>query len=137
MKILREVTVNQNLLKMEKEDFKRKAKESIDEIFARIDELDAKKDVAFGKAKAEYEEMIVELKTKKDELQAKFKKLMDGSDDEWEEVQNAFSSAKDSMKEGFSKMVSIFKKVADGTPEDTSSPQTGQPADDLNKPKES
>ncbi|MBN1792042.1 MAG: hypothetical protein JW830_16210 [Bacteroidales bacterium] len=119
---------------MEKEDFKRKAKESIDEIFARIDELEAKKDVVFDKAKEEYQETIGELKTKKDELQAKFKKLMDGSDDEWDEVQNAFSSAKDSLKEGFSKMATILKKVMDGTPESNSSAQTGKPADDPNQP---
>jgi hypothetical protein len=122
---------------MEREEFKMKAKESLDEIFAKIDELDAKKDAAFGKAKVEYEEMIAELKTKKDVLQAKFKKLIDGSDDEWDDVQSSFSSAKDSLREGFSKMASIFKKIADGTPETHSSASTGQPADNSSKPKES
>jgi hypothetical protein len=130
-----DITLGKNLLKMEKEDFKQKARESIDEIFARIDELEAKKDVVFDKAKEEYQETIGELKAKKDELQAKFKRLVEGSDDEWDEVQNAFSSAKDSLKEGFSKMANLFKKVVDGTPDANSSAQTGKPADDPNPPK--
>jgi hypothetical protein len=95
---------------MDKENFKNKAKQSIDDIFAKIDELEAKKDKAIGEAKIEYEKRILELKSKKVELQAKYNKLVNASDENWEEVKNAFSSASDSFKEGFSKIASLFKK---------------------------
>jgi len=78
-----------------------------------------KKDVHL-QSKAEYEEMIGELKTKKDELQAKFKKLMDGSDDEWEECRTLFLLPKIQWKKDSQNGIHI-QKVADGTPETTSS----------------
>jgi hypothetical protein len=94
---------------MDRENFKNKAKQSIDEIFAKIDELEAKKDKALEGAKVEFEEKINELKAKKDELTAKYNMLMDSSDENWEEVKSAFSSASESFKEGFSKIGSLFK----------------------------
>lgn len=94
---------------MDRESFKNKAKQSIDEIFAKIDELEAKKDKALEGAKAEIEERIIELKAKKDELTAKYNKLIDSSDENWEEVKSAFSSAAESFKEGFLKIGSLFK----------------------------
>lgn len=94
---------------MDRENFKTKAKESIDDIFAKIDELEVKKDLAIGQAKAEYEEKLVELKLKKDELVAKYDSLFAATEENWEEVKEAFSSASDSFKEGFSKIASLFK----------------------------
>ena len=94
---------------MDRENFKNKAKESIDDIFTKIDELEAKKDLAIGKAKAEYEEKLVELKSKKDELVAKYDSLLAASEENWEEVKGAFSSATESFKEGFLKIASLFK----------------------------
>jgi hypothetical protein len=94
---------------MDREKFKNKAKESIDEIFAKIDELEAKKEKAIGDAKAEYEEKFAALKAKKDELQVKYDKLVESSEENWEEVKEAFSSAADSFKDGFSKIASLFK----------------------------
>ncbi|MDA3815989.1 MAG: hypothetical protein PF486_01345 [Prolixibacteraceae bacterium] len=93
---------------MNKADFKKEAKKSIDAIFAKIDELEAKKDKVNGDAKAEYEEKLNNLKTKKKELQAKYDALVNASDEKWEEVKSAFSSAADSYKEGFSKIASLI-----------------------------
>lgn len=92
---------------MNKEDFKKKAKKSIDDIFAKIDELEAKKDKVKGDAKAKYEEKLNKLKTKKKELQAKYDALVNASDEKWEEEKSTFSSATDSFKEGFSKIASM------------------------------
>ena len=94
---------------MDKENFKNKAKQSIDDIFAKIDEFEAKKDKAVGIAKAEYEEKIAELMLKKTELAEKYEKLVNSTEDNWEEVKAAFSSASESFKEGFSKIASLFK----------------------------
>ena len=94
---------------MDREKFKNQAKKSIDEIFAKIDILEAKKEKAVGEVKAEYEKRIIELKAKKIELLAKYNKLVSASEENWEEVKNAFSSASESFKEGFSKIASLFK----------------------------
>jgi hypothetical protein len=94
---------------MDKENFKNNAKKTIDEIFVKIDELEAKKDKALGHAKAEYEEKLSKLKLKKDELQIKYDKLVEASEEDWEEVKKAFSSASESFKDGFSKIASLFK----------------------------
>jgi outer membrane murein-binding lipoprotein Lpp len=93
---------------MNKEDFKNKAKKSIDDIFAKIDELEAKKDKVKEDSKAEYEEKLNNLKTKRKELQAKYDALNNASDEKWEEVKSTFSSATDSFKEGFSKIASLI-----------------------------
>ncbi len=93
---------------MNKEDFKKKAKKSIDDIFAKIDELEAKKDKVKEDAKAEYEEKLNNLKTKRKELQAKYDALNNASDEKWEDVKSTFSSATDSFKDGFSKIASLI-----------------------------
>jgi lipid II:glycine glycyltransferase (peptidoglycan interpeptide bridge formation enzyme) len=94
---------------MERELFKEKAKESIDAIFAKIDELEARKDQAIAHAKLEYEEKLTELKAKKAELVACYDKLTEATEDNWEEVKETFSSASESFREGFSKIASLFK----------------------------
>jgi outer membrane murein-binding lipoprotein Lpp len=93
---------------MNKEDFKTKAKNSIDDIFAKIDALEVKKDSVKGDTKAEYEEKLNNLKTKKKELQVKYDALVNAHDEKWEDVKSAFSSSTDSFKEGFSKIASLI-----------------------------
>ena len=95
---------------MNREKFKEKAKKKIDEIFAKIDDLEAKKDLAVGQTKIEYEKKIAELKLKKDELSAKYDKLVNATEENWEEVKTAFSDASKSFKNGFSSIFSIFRK---------------------------
>lgn len=93
---------------MERETFKNRAKENIDEIFAKIDELEARKEQAIGDVKAEYDQEMAALKAKKEELIAKYHQLIDASEANWDEVKGTFISAKDSFKEGFSKIASLF-----------------------------
>jgi len=93
---------------MNKEDFKKEAKKGIDDIFAKIDAVEAKISKVEGDAKAEYEEMLNNLKTKKKELQAQYNELASTSDEKWEEVKSTFSSATDSFKEGLSKIASLI-----------------------------
>ena len=94
---------------MDKQTFKENAKKSIDDIFAKIEELEGKKDNVKEKVKAEYKEKIADLKSKKNDLQAKYKELNNAAEEKWEETKNAFSSALESLKEGFSKIISLFK----------------------------
>ena len=95
---------------MEREEFKQKAKQSIDDIFARIEQLEAKMDKAKADAKGKYKDEIEELKLKKADLQSKYEKLENAVEDKWEEVKNAFIESAPSFKEGFSKLGKIFKK---------------------------
>ncbi len=95
--------------KTDRETFQKKAKESIDGIFAKIDKLDAKKDNVKEKAKAEYKELTADLKSKKADLQVKYNKLENATEDKWEEVKKTFSNAADSFEEGFSKIGSLTK----------------------------
>jgi len=94
--------------KMDKEEFKKEAKKSLNEIFARIDELEAKRDKAKADSRAEYEEKVARLKSQKNDLQEKYDNLIKASDEKWEEAKQAFSSASDSFKEGFSKIASLL-----------------------------
>jgi 1,2-phenylacetyl-CoA epoxidase catalytic subunit len=94
---------------MDREEFKKKAMQSLNEIFARIDELDAKKDKVKANVKAEYEEKLSRLKTQKANLQQKYEKLTDASEEKWEEVKDGFNNATKSLNEGFSELLSLFK----------------------------
>ena len=98
---------------MDKESFKNKAKNSIDEIFAKIEDLEIKKNEAKADVKETYEKKLAELKSKKSELQKRYDDLLHASEDKWEEVKNAFTSSSESFKEGFSKIASLFKKKND------------------------
>jgi len=93
---------------MNREQFKEEAKQNIDRIFTRIEELEAKKDEAGEHVKEEYEEMLDWLNQKKSDLETKYHELTNASDEKWEEVRSAFSSAADSFKEGFSKIGDLF-----------------------------
>jgi chromosome segregation ATPase len=98
---------------MEKEEFKQKAKQTIDDIFAKIDELQIKMDKAKAETKVKYKNEIEELKKKKAELQTRYDKLEDVVEDKWEDVKKAFSESAGSFKEGFSRLGKIFKKDDD------------------------
>jgi hypothetical protein len=50
---------------MEREEFKEKAKQSIDDLFVRIEKLEAKMKMAKADAKVKYKDEIDELKQKK------------------------------------------------------------------------
>jgi len=94
---------------MDRETFKNNAKKSIDSIFAKIDELESKKDQAKSETKVEYEQMLQSLRSKKDRLIEQYDALANSSEGKWEEAKEAFSSASDSFKEGFSKISSLFR----------------------------
>jgi len=93
---------------MDRDTFKENAKKSIDEIFAKIDELEAKKTQAKAEVKEKYEKKIAELKLIKNDLQAKYDDLLNTSEDEWEEVKHSFSTSFDYLKKGIRELVSLF-----------------------------
>jgi outer membrane murein-binding lipoprotein Lpp len=92
---------------MEKEKFRKEAKQTIDQIFNRIGQLEAQKEKAQSDVRAKYDEKLAELNSKKKELQAKYEQLASSADDKWEETKGAFSDASASFKEGLSKIASL------------------------------
>jgi hypothetical protein len=94
---------------MDQQEFKEKAKQSIDDIFARIDELKQKRGTIEADLKGTIDEQIKKMEAKKIELELKYKDLIDANEEKWDEVKDAFSQSADSFKEGFSKLKSIFK----------------------------
>ncbi len=94
---------------MEREKFKEDAKQFIDKIFARIDELEAKKDRVTEDKKQEYEEMLASLRQRKKLLLDKYNNLSSSAEDKWEEARITFSDASESFKDGFDKIASLFR----------------------------
>jgi hypothetical protein len=94
---------------MDREEFKEKAKKGIDDLFAKIEELDQKKDMVQDQVKAKYNEKIAELKIKKAELQLKYQSLKESSGDKWDDAKGSFNTSFESLKEGFSKLTEILK----------------------------
>ena len=95
---------------MEREEFKQKAKQSIDDIFARIEKLEAKMDKAKADARVKYKDEIDELNRRKMEMQSMLDKVENAVEYKWEEVKAAFNESAPSFKEGFSRLGKIFKK---------------------------
>jgi len=93
---------------MDRTEFKNKAKASIDDIFAKIDEMEAKKNSISEDLKHEYEETLFSLRLKKAELQLKYDEMLNAKEEKWEEVKTVFSSASESFKEGFSRLATLF-----------------------------
>lgn len=94
---------------MDRQEFKEKAKQSIDDIFAKIDELKQKRGTIETDLKDTIDEQIKKMEAIKSELELKYKDLIDANEEKWDEVKQAFSESAGSFKEGLSKLKSIFK----------------------------
>lgn len=95
---------------MEREEFKEKAKKSIDDLFAEIEKLEARMKQAKADAKVKYKDEIDELKQKKAEMQGILDQVENAVEDKWEEVKTAFNESAPSFKEGFARLAKIFNK---------------------------
>ncbi|WP_439185437.1 hypothetical protein [Carboxylicivirga taeanensis] len=95
---------------MDKETFKENAKKSIDDIFDKIDELEAKKANTTAETKAAYNKKIAELKSKKDDLKIKYDELLNTTGANWDEAKKSFSESADLFKKGIQELTSLFHK---------------------------
>ena len=94
---------------MNREKFKEKAKKGIDDLFARIEELESQKEDLKEKSKAKYREIMAEIKEIEADLEAKFRRMDDAGDGKWAEAKEAFSQSAESFKEAFKHLASLFK----------------------------
>ena len=93
---------------MNKEEFKAKTNQLIDDVDAKIQEAKSKRDSLSADMKDKYASSIDMLEAKKLELQKKCEELDSMSEEKWAEVKAGFSDASDSFKEGFMKLKGIF-----------------------------
>lgn len=87
---------------MNRQEFKEKAKNSIDELSGQMDQLERKALEVKGEAKAKVQEKIKGLRQQKEKLVGQFKQLEQSTEDNWEKLQNAFTDS-----------VRAFKKALD------------------------
>lgn len=95
---------------MDKQEFRLKAKKGIDDIFNKINELEAKKNIVKDEVKVKYNERIKELKIKKADLLKNYNCLIESADEKWEETKIMFTKALDSIKGEFVEIKAFFKK---------------------------
>ncbi len=96
---------------MNQKEFKVNSTQTIDEVFAKINGLNAKKESAQGDANSKFEESLKDLETKKEDLEAKYVELENASEKKWDEIKNAFSSASYFVKDELAKITSLFFKL--------------------------
>lgn len=92
---------------MNRQAFKDSARKSIDAVFAKIDELEAKKNNVKDSVKESYNKRLSELQKKKNELRSTFHKLEHSFGSNWEEAKQEFSQSASAFKEGISKLASV------------------------------
>lgn len=93
---------------MNKADIKNNAKKIIDEAYAKISELEGKRDQITGELKSEFDDKIKLLKAKGEDLKLKISSLEDEGEDKWDEVKDVLADSMDSFKEGFAKLGKLF-----------------------------
>lgn len=94
---------------MEKQNYKEKLKHQIDDLFAKVEELEAKKEKASSELKLKYNEKISEINKLKDDLKTTYKSVENSSEEDLNKKKELFNASIESFKEGFSKLAGIFK----------------------------
>jgi DNA-binding transcriptional regulator GbsR (MarR family) len=95
---------------MDKQEFKQKAKKSIDNILVKINDLEIKKNNAREDVKDKYHERIEELKAGKEHLLEKYNWLIESADEKWEESKISFTNAFDSFNNKLADIAALIKK---------------------------
>lgn len=93
---------------MTREEAKAKAAKSIDEMYNKLEALDAKKEILEDKAKKEYAEMRENMMAKKVDLEVYIKEVDAASDDAFDELKVAFGKSSEAFKEAFGNIKSRF-----------------------------
>lgn len=86
---------------MKRNDFTEKAKQGIQDLSDKIDELENKAKSASDDLKAEYKEQIKALDKKKSALEHKYNEVKDMAEDKWEETKESFKTGMESLKDTF------------------------------------
>ena len=102
---------------MNKQEFKQKTQEILDQLDAKIDEMKQGISNIAEDAKDEYAEQIEKQKSLKDELSEKLGKFDDVAENKWDVVKESaasfFSKVGEAWKEDFERVKQAFKKEVD------------------------
>lgn len=93
---------------MNKQEFKEKANQAIDQISDGFSELKNQKENVQADLRSKYDEALTDIESKKSDLQSKYAELEGASEEKWDEMRDAFSAAVASMNESVSKLGSLI-----------------------------
>lgn len=100
---------------MNKQEFKLKTQEILDQLEAKIEEMKKGIGNIADDAKEEYQEQMQKLGALKDELSEKLNSFDEIADNKWDVVKesaaNFFGSVSEAWKENYSKVMEAFKKA--------------------------
>ncbi len=94
---------------MDRNDFVKKLKSSIDDWNAQIAQLQAHAKKAQSEGVAKYNQQIEELKNQRDEAQERLKEAQDASDKAWQDMQKGYMAAWDAIAASFKDAMGRFK----------------------------
>ena len=92
---------------MNREEFRIKAKQEIDEIVNKIDDLESKKIEAQDNIREKYEATLTKLRRSKDDLTNKYKRLTEATENNWLDAKESFRNASKEFKQGMSELTTI------------------------------
>lgn len=94
---------------MDRNDFVKKLKSSIDDWNAQIAQMQAHAKKVQSEGVAKYNQQIEELKNQRDEAQERLKEAQDASDKAWQDMQKGYMAAWDSTAASFKDAMGRFK----------------------------
>jgi len=93
---------------MNKSEFRKNAKNKIDRLFVKIEDLETKKNQVSEDALEKYEETIRNLKYKRARLQQNYHALEIVAEEQWVETKKEFVNATESINEGVKELVALI-----------------------------
>lgn len=84
---------------MTRQEFKEKAKESIDELTSQVNRIEHKAQEISGEAQAEIQKKLKTLREQKDTLIGQYEQLQQATEENWENLQNAFTKGVRAFKQ--------------------------------------
>jgi DNA repair exonuclease SbcCD ATPase subunit len=93
---------------MDKIEAKRKAKQTIDELFIKIKELEERAKTADESRRAEFKQKVEDLKSKREDFKKKYEKLKNAGDESLVEIQKAFNDTAEILKKSLKEIRKRF-----------------------------
>ena len=92
---------------MNKDEFRKEAKQEIDEMVNTMEKLETKKNEAQNNIREKYEATLAQLRESKEELNNKYKRLTEATENNWMEAKTSFRNASREFKQGLSELTTI------------------------------
>lgn len=93
---------------MNRAEIREQAKKQLDDLFKKIDEVEAQQERVKGDARARFEKELGELKARRKELEGKYRELETASEEKLDQIDKALQDSAKSFKEGLNRLKGIF-----------------------------